>query len=162
MKIARVVVISLGLLAAASLAAGQAGLFSGAPPTDLGARDGRLKAPSTTDNSVSSQAALWPGHPQAAKAAIEPLPAGADGAATLLRLREIIVAMPRARVVESRADYLRVEFTTRWMGFIDDAEFWFDPASGTVQVRSASRLGEQDLGVNRQRIEALRASLSAR
>ncbi|WP_234414081.1 DUF1499 domain-containing protein [Ideonella sp. A 288] len=41
--------------------------------------------------------------------------------------------------------------------FVDDAEFWVDPAAGVVQVRSASRLGRKDLGVNRDRIETIRA-----
>jgi len=38
-------------------------------------------------------------------------------------------------------------------------EFWFDPAAGAVQVRSASRLGSKDFGVNRARIETLREAL---
>ena len=46
--------------------------------------------------------------------------------------------------------------------FVDDAEFWADLPNGVVQVRSASRLGEGDFGVNRERIEALRAALAAR
>jgi uncharacterized protein (DUF1499 family) len=39
------------------------------------------------------------------------------------------------------------------MKYVDDAEFWFDPAAGVIQVRSASSLGSSDLGVNRERIE---------
>jgi uncharacterized protein (DUF1499 family) len=46
------------------------------------------------------------------------------------------------------------------MGFVDDVEFWFDPAAGVVQLRSASRVGRGDLGVNRQRIEAIRRRLA--
>ena len=68
---------------------------------------------------------------------------------------------PGARVVEDRADYLRVEFMTRWLRFVDDAEFWLDPASNVIHVRSASRLGRKDFGVNRARIEAIRAQLHA-
>jgi len=63
--------------------------------------------------------------------------------------------------VEARDDYLRVEFRTFWLGFVDDAEFWADPATGVVQLRSASRLGEGDLGANRARIEKLRELLAA-
>jgi len=69
--------------------------------------------------------------------------------------------MPGARVVTKQSDYLYVQFSTRLMRFVDDAEFWFDPASGLVQVRSASRLGRKDFGVNRARIEAIRARLEA-
>jgi uncharacterized protein (DUF1499 family) len=46
------------------------------------------------------------------------------------------------------------------MGFVDDVEFYVDPAEKVVQVRSASRLGESDLGVNRKRIEAIRSKFS--
>ena len=49
---------------------------------------------------------------------------------------------------------------TRVMKFVDDAEFWFDPASGVVHVRSASRVGRKDFGVNRARIEAVRQALA--
>jgi uncharacterized protein (DUF1499 family) len=52
-----------------------------------------------------------------------------------------------------------MEFSSRWMKFVDDAEFWFDPSTRAVQVRSASRLGRKDFGVNRERIEAIRARL---
>ena len=54
-----------------------------------------------------------------------------------------------------------MQFTTKMMKFVDDAEFWFDPRANVVQVRSASRLGRQDFGVNRARIEAIRARLEA-
>jgi uncharacterized protein (DUF1499 family) len=47
------------------------------------------------------------------------------------------------------------------MRFVDDAEFWFDPVAGVIQVRSASRVGRGDLGVNRARIESIRARLAA-
>ena len=47
------------------------------------------------------------------------------------------------------------------MRFVDDTEFWFDPAAQVVQVRSSSRVGHGDLGVNRERIEHIRARLAA-
>ena len=42
------------------------------------------------------------------------------------------------------------------MGFVDDIEFYAEP-SGLIHVRSAARLGKSDLGVNRKRVEAIRA-----
>lgn len=143
------------------LAAGQAGLLAGRMPDDLGVRDGRLKAPSPTPNSVSSQFALWPDAPHRAQAEVAPLPLRGDGPATLARLRTIVQAMPGAEVVTERDDYLHARFTTRWLGFVDDTEFWFDPQAQVVQVRSASRLGRRDFGVNRARVEAIRAALAA-
>ncbi len=47
------------------------------------------------------------------------------------------------------------------MKYTDDVEFWFDPAAGVVQVRSASRVGRKDFDVNRQRVELVRARLQA-
>jgi uncharacterized protein (DUF1499 family) len=141
---------------------GQLGLFAGKPPQGLGVTDGRLKRPSFTPNSVSSQARLWTDHPQREAAQIEPLALiGGDGAATMARLRKVVESMRGAEIVESRPDYLRVQFTTRLLGFVDDAEFWHDPASGVIQLRSASRVGRKDLGVNRARIEAIRERLAA-
>lgn len=148
----------LAALAAALLAvaAGRAGLLRGTPPADLGVRDGRLRPPSPTPNSVSSQADLWPGHPQRDAARIAPLAFRGDGGAALARLKALIEATPGARVVEAHDDYLRVEFETPLMRFTDDAEFWLDRTAGVIQLRSASRLGRGDLGTNRARIEALR------
>ena len=73
-----------------------------------------------------------------------------------------MLATPGAMVVSQRPDYLYATFTSRLMKYTDDVEFWFDPAAGVVQVRSASRLGHGDMGANRKRIEALRQGLMAR
>jgi uncharacterized protein (DUF1499 family) len=150
-----------GLLALVLLAvlAGQMGLLQGHAPSGLGLKDGRFMAPSSSDNSVSSQAGLWPDHPRREAAAIAPLPLVGDGPATMQRLHDTVAAMPGARIVSFDGDYLRAEFTTPLMKFTDDAEFWLDRAAGAVQVRSASRLGQHDLGANRKRVEFIRARL---
>lgn len=147
-------------LALITVLAGQLGAFTGRPAAELGWRDGRLAPPSMTPNSVSSQARLHPGHPQLEYAAIDPLPAGRDPDATLRRLAQVVQAFPGARIVEQRDDYLRAEFRTRWMGYVDDGEFALDRATGVIQVRSASRLGRKDFGVNRLRIESIRKRLA--
>jgi uncharacterized protein (DUF1499 family) len=162
MFILKWLLILIVLLAVALVAAGQFGLLKGTPPTDLGVRDGRLKAPSNTPNSVSSQAGLYPGHPMRMNAEIAPLALRGDGPATLAQLKAVVEGMDGAVVVKTEPDYLYAQFTTRWMKFTDDVEFWFDPAAGVVQVRSASRIGRGDLGANRQRVEAIRALLAAR
>ena len=154
--IATAALLTLGLLA------GQLGLLQGTAPTDLGVQGGKLKAPSNTPNSVSSQADLWPGHAMQASARIAPLALVGDGPATLARLQALVQATPGAMVVSQRPDYLYATFTSRLMKYTDDVEFWFDPAAGVVQVRSASRLGHGDMGANRNRIEALRQGLMAR
>ena len=140
------------------LAAGQFGWLMRRSPYDLGVTDGKLKPPSRTPNSVSSQAGLWPdGDYASTYASIEPLRVRGDSATAITRLRALLAAWPGARIVAEEPDYLRVEFMTRWLRFVDDAEFWLDPATQVIQVRSASRVGRKDFGVNRRRIEALRA-----
>ncbi len=146
----------------ALLAAGQFGLLAGRPPADLGLRQGRLKPPSPTANSVSSEAALHAGHRQAGAAQIDPLPLlRGDAEGSLARLGAVLAAHPGARVVEAAPGYLRAEARTRWLGFVDDLEFHADRAAGVIQLRSASRLGSLDFGANRSRIEAIRAAYLA-
>ena len=147
------VVAPLGLLAA-----GQFGLLTGKAPSGLGVKGGKLKPPSRTPNSVSSQAMLWPeGEYASTYAQIEPLALRGDGTEAMTRLRALVAAWPGARIVEDRPDYLRAEFSTHWLHFVDDAEFWLDPADRVIHVRSSSRLGRKDFGANRARIEAIRA-----
>lgn len=148
------------LLVLLPVLAGQLGLLSGKPPSNLGLRDGKLKPPSRTPNSVSSQADLWPDHPQREYARIAPLAFSGEAAAAMARLRGVVEALPGARVVEARDDYLYATFTTRLMKYTDDVEFTPDRAAGVIHVRSASRLGRKDFGVNRARIEAIRARLA--
>jgi uncharacterized protein (DUF1499 family) len=162
MRWLKVLLILLAVAAVLLVAAGRLGLLRGKAPGDLGVRDGKLKAPSTTPNSVSSQAELWPGHPQQAYARIAPLALVGEGPATLARLAALIKATPDAELMTQGEDYLYAQFTTPMMRYTDDVEFWWDRAAGVIQVRSASRLGESDLGANRKRIETLRATLAAR
>jgi uncharacterized protein (DUF1499 family) len=55
--------------------------------------------------------------------------------------------------------YLHAEVKSRVFRFVDDLELLLDPASGVVGIRSASRVGYSDLGVNRRRVETLRQQL---
>jgi len=147
----------LAALPLALLLAAQLGALSGRPPGDLGARDGRLKAPSSTRNSVSSQADLFPDHPQRAYARIDPLPFKPGGAqASMQALAQALALQPGVRVVRAEGDYLYAQARTPWLKFTDDMEFVANPSKGAIDLRSASRLGREDFGVNRRRIEALR------
>ena len=153
--------IAIVLLVVVAVVAGQLGFLQGTPPTDLGVRDGKLKPPSMTENSVTSQAALYPDHPQRKYADIAPLRLKDDGPATLARIKAIVESMDGAKVIKSEPDYIYAQFTTKLMKYVDDVEFWYDPAAKAIQVRSASRVGRGDMGVNRKRIEAVRAALEA-
>jgi uncharacterized protein (DUF1499 family) len=162
MLIVKWLVIVVVLLIVVAIAAGQLGFLQGKAPTDLGVRDGRLKPPSMTENSVTSQAVLYRDHPQRKYADIAPLALKGDGPATLARIKTVVEGMDGAKVVKSEPGYLYAQFTSKLMKYVDDVEFWFDPGANVIQVRSASRVGRGDMGVNRKRIEAVRAALEAR
>ena len=153
------IVITLAALVVLAVAAGQLGFLQGKPAADLGVNGGRLKRPSSTPNSVTSQADLFAEHPMRDYARVAPLPASGGAQASIARLRAVIERWPGATVVEQRDDYLYARFETKLLRFVDDAEFWYDPAAQVIQVRSASRLGRKDFGVNRARIEAIREKL---
>jgi uncharacterized protein (DUF1499 family) len=144
------IVIAVVILA---LLAGRLGWLSGRQPQGLGVTEGKLKRLPKTPNCVSSQADLWK------YARIEPIALQGDGPATIAKLAAVIEAMPGAKLVERKPDYLYAQFTTSMMKYVDDLELWFDPQTKVVQVRSASRVGRKDFGVNRARVEAIRAAL---
>ncbi len=152
-------VIIIALVIIAGLLAGQLGLLKGTPPADLGVHDGKLKPPSKTPNNVSSQASLYPDHPQRDYADIAPFAVSGQLDVAMDRIARIVEDMEGAKIVAREPGYLYVQFTTRLMKYVDDAEFWFDPVARVIHVRSASRLGSSDLGVNRKRIEFIRQQL---
>ncbi len=152
--------ISVLVLVIAAVLAGQLGFLKGTAPSDLGLKNGQLKAPSSTNNSVTSQAALHPNHPMRAKADIAALPMTGDAKATMARLQTVVAAMPGAQIIKTEPTYLYAQFTTRLMKYVDDVEFSIDEPARLIHVRSASRLGKEDLNANRDRIEAIRAKLA--
>jgi len=125
--------------------------------------EGRLKPPSATRNSVSSQADLYPDHPQRVYADTDPFPLrhGTPDAA-MQALLSALASQPGVRVIQQRPDYAYAQARTRWLGFVDDLEFWVNPAAGVIEVRSASRLGREDFGTNRERVESIRATYMSR
>ena len=149
------------VLVVAVFVSAQAGLLSGKEPSDLGVMDGRLKPPSRTENSVSSQAALYADHPMKAYAEIAPIKFTGQGKAAIDRIKRIVETTEGARVVRAEPAYLYAQFQTRWLKFVDDAEFFADEGAKAVHVRSASRIGRKDFGVNRARIEAIRARFAS-
>ncbi len=131
-------------------------LFSGSRPTTIGVKDGRLAACPKSPNCVVSQG------DEDAQHAIAPLNYSGDATTAMTSLRQVVEAQEGSEIIEQTDTYLYAEFTSKLMGFVDDVEFYLPTGeSGTIHVRSASRLGESDLGVNRKRIEAIRAAFSA-
>ncbi len=146
------------LLPVLLIVAGQAGLLRGKPLRPPGVTAGKLQPPSKTQNSVSSQTALYPDHPQASYAKIEPFRYTGEGKAAFDKLAKVVAGWPRTTIVQAEAGYLHAECSTRLLKFTDDLELWLDEPNQVIHVRSSSRLGRKDLGVNRARVEALRAA----
>lgn len=90
---------------------------------------------------------------------LPPIPYLGDRAATEARLRAVLAALPRTRLVAVEGDRWRVECTSRLLRFVDDVAFRFDDAARVVHFRSASRVGEHDLGVNRARMTRIAAAM---
>ncbi len=76
-------------------------------------------------------------------------------------LKDIILHMTRTRIESESRNYIHAEFTSAVWRFVDDAEFYFDDAAKVIHLRSASRLGKSDFGVNRKRIEEIRKAWKA-
>jgi uncharacterized protein (DUF1499 family) len=127
--------------------------FAGDRPTNLGVTNGRLAPCPATPNCVSSQAT--DDHQ------IAPLPYAGDATVAVAKLKQAIVALPGSAIITESDQYIYAEFTSKLMGFVDDVEFYLDDAARVIHVRSASRLGESDLGVNAKRVEAIRTALAA-
>ena len=108
----------------------------------------------STPNCVSTQATE-------AIHAIAPLSYRGSAAEAMVRIVAIVEAMPRATIVERKPMSMRVEFRTRLFRFADDVMFEIDDAKNTIEFRSASRVGRNDLGVNRKRMETIRARFAA-
>jgi uncharacterized protein (DUF1499 family) len=128
--------------------------FAGKRPTNLGVQAGRLPACPGTPNCVCSQ-------DSDPEYTIAPLTYQSTPAAALAALKQIVETSERAQVISQTENYLYAEFTSKLMGFVDDVEFYLDPAAKVIHVRSASRLGKSDLGVNRKRVELIREKLAA-
>jgi uncharacterized protein (DUF1499 family) len=131
-------------------------VFAGKRPSNLGVSDGRLAPPKKTPNCVSSQA-----DPADAEHYIAPIGYSGSPSEAVAALRRIVDGAGRARVVKQEGNYLNAEYKSKLMGFVDDVEFYASPKEGVIHVRSASRLGRRDFGVNRARIESIRARFGA-
>lgn len=127
-------------------------MFAGKQPTNLGVHDGKLAPCPNTPNCVSSQSSD-------AEHGIEPLTYTSTAEEAIAALKAVIQGMKKTKVITENKSYLYAQFTSALMGFVDDVEFYLDEVAKVIHVRSASRLGQSDLGVNRKRIETIRTKL---
>ncbi len=129
------------------------GCSGGQPPVDPAVSDGQLSPCPTSPNCVSSQA-TDPAQ------RVEPLVYPGEAAAAQASLLAVLSRMDRVRIVQSNPRWIHAEFRSAGFGFVDDVTFQFGPP-GMIQVRSASRSGYYDFGVNRERVAAIRAGFVA-
>jgi uncharacterized protein (DUF1499 family) len=129
-------------------------LFSGRPD-NLGVVEGKLRPCPNSPNCVSTQATDELHR-------MDPLTFEDAPDAAMARLKTAVLLQPRVNVVAATDTYLRVEFTTALLRFVDDVEFYVDAQQKVIHFRSASRIGYSDLGANRKRMETIRRAFVAR
>jgi len=126
---------------------------AGTRPTSLGIKDGRLAACPSTPNCVSSDAADAAHAIPAFELAVPPVEAWRA-------LSAVLKGLPRVQIITLTDDYVRAECSSAFFGFVDDLELHLRVSQNIIAVRSASRLGHSDFGVNRKRVEKLRGLLT--
>lgn len=128
-------------------------MFAGKRPTNIGVQAGKLASCPSSPNCVSSQS-------QDTVHKIDPLTYNSTPAEAMAQLKSAIESQERTKIITETPNYIYAEFTSKLMGYVDDVEFYLDEAQKVIHVRSASRLGQSDLGVNRKRVETLRAKFN--
>ena len=119
---------------------------------NLDTANGRLARCPSSPNCVCSDS-------ERGRHSVEPLRFRGDPQAAWEAVQRVTLAMPRTRIVQREPGYLRAECRSALMGFVDDLELELRASEQLIAVRSASRLGWSDMGVNRRRVEELRRRL---
>lgn len=122
----------------------------GSRPKNLGVAEGRLAPCPKSPNCVSSQS-------DDKEHYIAPILYDETLDKAREKLTTVIRSMKRSRIVTVEDSYIHAEFTSAIFRFVDDVEFYLDDTTKTIHMRSASRVGKSDFGVNRKRMENLRA-----
>jgi uncharacterized protein (DUF1499 family) len=118
----------------------------------LGLSSGHLASCPASQNCVVSQGADD-------KHAIDPIIYHIDRDEARKTLLKVLTVVPRTEVIEQTDNYVHATSKSRIFKFVDDVEFYFPPNESVIHLRSASRIGESDLGVNRRRLEQIRLAL---
>ena len=124
---------------------------SGKKPTNIGVKNGQLRNCPDSPNCVCSQC-----NPEDKLHYIKPLTYQESLETAYQKLIKTIEADKSTKIITKSFHYIYVEYTSKIFRFVDDVEFYFPKNKKIIHIRSASRLGRSDLGVNRKRIEKLR------
>ena len=125
---------------------------SGQRPLNLGISDGNFSPCPSSTNCISSDA-------DDERHKTLPFQFKVTANTAWKTARESLLKLPRTVIVTETPDYIHAECTSAVFRFVDDLELHLRPSDGIIAVRSASRLGHSDFGVNRKRIETLRNAL---
>lgn len=90
---------------------------------------------------------------------IPPFKISGDPKLAWQELRNAIKTHDRMVITHETEDSLHAEATSLVLSFVDDIDAFLDADAGVIHIRSASRLGHSDFGVNRKRIESFRTQL---
>lgn len=145
--------IAVCLLGAKIALTGEPQLLAGTRSANLGVSAGQLAPCPSTPNCVNSQSSD-------ATHKIEPLAYDSSPQEAMAKLKTVLQSFRRVKAIAQTENYLYTEFTIPVVGFVDDVEFLLNEDAQVIHVRSSSRLGESDLGVNRRRIETIRAKFN--
>ncbi|MFQ3680482.1 MAG: DUF1499 domain-containing protein [Pseudanabaenaceae cyanobacterium] len=115
---------------------------------------GQLPPCPPTPNCVTSA------HPEDPRHGIAPIAYTGDRQSAQADLRKILSVVPRTTVWYEGDGWIQAESRSRLLGFVDDVTFFFPADRPVIEMRSASRLGESDLGVNRRRLEQIRLAFA--
>ena len=137
--------IILGLIIASSL-------FSGSASAAIGINSDRLEPCPSSPNCVVSVNGDE-------EHQIDSITYNGDRATAKETLLKVLSVVPRTEVIENTDNYIHAESTSRIFKFVDDVEFYFPEDENVIHLRSASRVGESDLGVNRRRMEQIRLAM---
>jgi uncharacterized protein (DUF1499 family) len=124
-------------------------------PGYVGLSDGKLSECPDSPNCVSSQTVKKDHF-------VDPFSYNGSYSEAKQALLSIVSSLPRTKIIADNDRYVHVTFSSRIMRFVDDVEFLFDDTNKHIHVRSASRVGYSDMGVNRKRVEDLRKRLDER
>ena len=122
---------------------------AGKRPASVGLTGGRFLPCPKSPNCVSSMSEEQTHY-------IEPFNYPSGKRHALQTLQRVLADLDPATIIAQSDDYLHVEFKSRYLGFVDDVEFYLPNNEPLIHIRSASRMGYSDLGVNRKRMNSLR------
>ena len=140
------VLLLVGLIAYIAMA-----LQSQKDPEDMGLQQGMLRPCPDSPNCVCSEQ-----HSQSSEQhAIAPINASSEAWKKLAK----IITRQGGEIQQDDGSYLHATFTSPVFRYVDDVELRLDEDQGLIHIRSASRAGGFDFGVNRKRVERIMQAL---